>query len=983
MDSFIFARAMNMKSNIFNLSLFVEVFRLAGWRLPGILFFFFSTLFCTAQPILENGGFESGLGNWSQFLRNSGAATFSNSTASHNGTNALLVTVSATGTASNSVQLVSSSFAASSSDTYVLRFWANSSVLRGNLGVNLLGATPEFPQIPFEISTNPIGSYQEYLYAFKATGTVSIAFNFQNAGQYWLDDVEVLDVTNNDGFDVPMTYLWQWGELNFSRTNSLNIGWTGGDNDKSALLPDGSVAWIFNDSYSSTLDSFYSNIRGYSSLPRNCVVHQIGTNLIWMNDGNNTFFVPTNPAHIYWIAGCTAESNKLLVLLNELNNSPLTNVAMAVATLSLPDLKLEKITTLTSPGTDNFGDFVKGDDGYYYIYNGPKVARVPVGSLAVDSAWRYWNGSTWVADHTQNVAIPNFNVWSIARLGTSNYVSVFFPYLNFTDITAQFAPTPMGPWSSPVVVAKAAPQWGEIMYMPNICAGTDGNGVYTIGYSDNGSPENWFDKTYSDKSWYNPHFVTANLWRLSPYSIVHGNGGPGSRLSIKLAADQDYNNDYINNQWGAGVLNTTNWFNLFGHNGANSGVTDVPFYTFDGNKYASGAALVYKWDNEITGLQGNSTNNVALLDSFANVGNNCWYLSVTNLDAPFTNGYHVYFYYRGNTVGWGGWNYVRYYAGQTTNSPVQGVRQWNLYTTDTSNTGHFIQDTTPFNGDTTGETQGANYFVVSNLSGGAFDLLITNGNYGGVSAIEIVADSAATISTLTTSTNRAAYGATVTLTDVVNPAPPDGETVVFKDGNTTLGASALSGGEASYRSSILGTGVHSITAIYEGDGNYLASTSSISELIITPSIASPVAVPSANVYVGASVMLVCSNYHGTPPYNFQWQKSHDAINYADVDGAVTNSLTLFNLTTNDSAFYRLIFAANNSSATSSVVNLKVNVPPMISVQRNGEDLILTWPQQGTLLQATNLMGPWTTNDVTPPFTNHPTSPQMFYRVLTR
>ena len=507
-------------------------------RLAGILVLMVSATICWAKPILANGGFEAGLSHWSPKLRAGGNAKFADSTARHGGTNALLVTVAAAGTASNSVQLVSRSFQASRADTYVLRLWANSSVLRAHLGVNFLGATPAYPQIPFEISTNPVGHYQEYLYAFKASGKVSIAFNFQTAGRYWLDDVQVLDTTNNDGFNVRMTYLWQWGELNFARTNRLKIGWTGGDNDKSALLPDGSVAWLFNDSFASKLDSFYSNIRGNSSLPRNSLVHQIGTNLIWMNHGNNTFFVPTNPAHIYWIAGCQAEGNKLLVLLNELNNRPLTNVAMAVATLSLPDLKLDDIKTLTSPGTDNFGDFVKGDDGYYYIYNGPKVARVPVGSLAVNSAWKYWNGHAWVTNHTQNVALPQFHVWSIAKLGTSNYVSVFFPYLNFRDIEAQFAPTPMGPWSHPVIVAKAAPQWGEIMYMPNICAGTGSHGVYTIGYSDNGSLENGFAKTASDKSWYNPHFVTANLRQLSPYTKHRNHDKVGARSSPRHGSRQ-------------------------------------------------------------------------------------------------------------------------------------------------------------------------------------------------------------------------------------------------------------------------------------------------------------------------------------------------------------------------------------------------------------------------------------------------------------
>ncbi|HWD94342.1 MAG TPA: DUF5005 domain-containing protein [Verrucomicrobiae bacterium] len=496
--------------------------------------------FGAGAQILTNGGYESGLTGWTNFLSSGGSAAFAkDSIYPRKGTNALRVTVSNPGSASNSVRTVSASFNASSTNTYVLRFWANTDTTGAKLGVNFVGATPVYPQISFIISTNSLASgdqhYQEYLYAFKASGAVSVAFNFQSAAVYWLDDVEILDVANNDGFDVPMTYLWQWGQWNFAQTNSLKIGWTGGDNDKSALLPDGSVAWMFNDSFSSTLSSFYSNIRGGSSLPRNALLHQIGTNLVYENDGNNPYFLPNhvvdnqmplNPDGLYWIAGAIAGTNKLYVLLNGLNNSPLSNVCMAVATLSLPNLTLDGVVTnLTSPGTDNFGDLVKGDDGFYYIYNAAKVARVPAEQLAVDSAWRYWNGSAWVTDHTQNVAIPNFQGWSITRLAPSNYVAVYHPVLSL-DIYAQFAPTPMGPWTGDVKIATAGNQGAQGIfgcYMPNICAGTGSNGVYTIGYSDNGGDtEGWFTKLNNDKSWYNPHFVTANLLQLSPYTPPSG-----------------------------------------------------------------------------------------------------------------------------------------------------------------------------------------------------------------------------------------------------------------------------------------------------------------------------------------------------------------------------------------------------------------------------------------------------------------------------
>lgn len=48
----------------------------------------------------------------------------------------------------------------------------------------------------------------------------------------------------------------------------------------------------------------------------------------------------------------------------------------------------------------------------------------------------------------------------------------------------------------------------------------------------------------------------------------------------------------------------------------------------------------------------------------------------------------------------------------------------------------------------------------------------------------------------------------------------------------------------------------------------------------------------------------------------------------------------------------------------------------------GNNLTLKWPQ-GVLLQATNLAGPWTTNNATSPYNVSPSGAQMFYRILVQ
>jgi hypothetical protein len=470
---------------------------------------------------------------------------------------------------------------------------------------------------------------------------------------------------------------------------------------------------------------------------------------------------------------------------------------------------------------------------------------------------------------------------------------------------------------------------------------------------------------------------------VAPLTVLAGAGGAtGPRLAIKFAASLNYGFDAVTNGCPAGVLNTRQWFNLT--NGTGSGVTPVSFYSTNGVTQASRTMLVYNYPYQYNTIneQNPQPNNISLVDSYISI-NTGWYLSVTNLDAVFTNSYQLFFYFLGNgTNNVGGQNYVRYYSGLTTNTTVLGTRQWNLYTTTTARNQALIQDLTPANISMTGETPGANYFVITNLSGGAFDLLITNSFYGGVAAIEVVANQAPSSCALTASTGNAAYGTTVTFTNRVNPAPPNGEKIAFLDGTAILGTGTLAGGTATYSTSSLAAGYHSTTAVYGGDGSYLASTSSVVSLTVAaiPTLSVPEVLPASNVYVGTVVALVCSNYAGTPPYSFQWQMSATGSGYTNIIGATTNALVLSGVTTNAAGYYQLAFAADGLSVTSAVVQLTVNPLPVIVAQMTSGNVVLRWTQ-GTLLQATNLPGPWTTNYATSPYTNQPSNPQSFYKIL--
>jgi hypothetical protein len=95
---------------------------------------------------------------------------------------------------------------------------------------------------------------------------------------------------------------------------------------------------------------------------------------------------------------------------------------------------------------------------------------------------------------------------------------------------------------------------------------------------------------------------------------------------------------------------------------------------------------------------------------------------------------------------------------------------------------------------------------------------------------------AGTTTTLTSSANPAAVGSPVTFTATVGSAyATPGGTVTFMDGTTVLGTGNLSGGVATYTTSALGLGAHSITAVYAATGGFAGSTSSaVSQAVAQP-----------------------------------------------------------------------------------------------------------------------------------------------------
>jgi hypothetical protein len=79
------------------------------------------------------------------------------------------------------------------------------------------------------------------------------------------------------------------------------------------------------------------------------------------------------------------------------------------------------------------------------------------------------------------------------------------------------------------------------------------------------------------------------------------------------------------------------------------------------------------------------------------------------------------------------------------------------------------------------------------------------------------------------SLNPSTHGQAVTFTAVVTssgPGKPTGK-VIFKDGTINMGSAMLNDGVAKFTKSTLAVGTHTISASYQGDGFFTASTSPV------------------------------------------------------------------------------------------------------------------------------------------------------------
>ncbi len=466
--------------------------------------------------IFSNPGFESDFSGWTTSQGNGSASFVATTTSPYVGTKSALITVSSPGATFPSL---SATFTASSSQTYLLRYFAKAATNRPTMKIHISSASgPVYSAFTFNPSSN---GWEEYHVPFKASGATTVQFTFEQAAAYSLDELQVYD-TNSPAdhtgtiMDPVTSFMWHWGQTPGTAGGLMNT-----DNNISVPLPDGRVAWIFNDTYTGTTNP-YNNSAGTTQFRRNYMLIQNGTTLTPWVIGQNVF-TPANTANWYWPTDAFVEGSKLKVLMPEISSSG--DVGVVFATFSLPGLTLDGMSTGYLPWA--VGKVLDGGDGYFYLYNQKQVGRVAKGSFNTTSSWRFWDGSTWNTSSAAAVDLPNFNAaTALERLGPNNYVETYTTFVGAT-MRARFAPTPQGPWDATETVI-GTPAWEastSYYYMPYIHKETGQNGVYSVGYCDIGPSAADGDGTYlsnrpgKDQCFYNIEFFrTPNLLNISSYT---------------------------------------------------------------------------------------------------------------------------------------------------------------------------------------------------------------------------------------------------------------------------------------------------------------------------------------------------------------------------------------------------------------------------------------------------------------------------------
>lgn len=361
----------------------------------------------------------------------------------------------------------------------------------------------------------------------------------------------------------------------YGNDNTRTDDWTGGDGTHTVRLPDGRTLWLFSDTF---LDRVHppdpahgaphprrTSDTGTTPLLRHnsaVVMSRSGRLERTLTGGTPQApgpFFPDQPGAWRWpvralveprTPGAAEKVVRVLLWNRALGSGPWVfgvPRATEVATLSLPDLRLESITetvgqtSVADPGRRVlYGAGAVRDGRWTYVFGADDppgtnassayLARVPAGRLADRAAWRYWDGERW--QRAAGRAAPVLR--GTGRRGVGSAFSVLRDgrgWLLFTmdtgagggaaltSLTTYWSCSPHGPWHGPRGrIALPRPPGADprhtVVYNPQAHPEFTGTGGLLLSYDVNwlGPPGTTPDSRLNgDVDLYRPRFLRLRL----------------------------------------------------------------------------------------------------------------------------------------------------------------------------------------------------------------------------------------------------------------------------------------------------------------------------------------------------------------------------------------------------------------------------------------------------------------------------------------
>lgn len=352
--------------------------------------------------------------------------------------------------------------------------------------------------------------------------------------------------------DDQLTERWE----RYGDDNSRGDDWTGGDGTHSVALPDGRVLWLFSDTYLGPVHP-PPNLAGQPHSWRDANAPMVRNSAVLMGRSGRIertlaapLFPGTGAGEWRWPVAARVEPRspgaqeqvvRVLLWTRTAGTGPYiygVPTATEVATLTLPDLRLDSLTQVLDqrrvPDPARrvlYGTTMVDDGEWTYVFGGDDgqapvrrayVARIEHGRLGSPRDWRYWDGERWRAGAPGTPVLGDGrrrgvgSAFGVVRdAGTYVLFTMAAGTAGLSTVTSYWACSPTGPWHGPAKGFTAPLPDGTVAaYNPQAHQAVSGSGRLVLSYD-----VNWLDAAPAtaqahlsrNVALYRPRFVSLRL----------------------------------------------------------------------------------------------------------------------------------------------------------------------------------------------------------------------------------------------------------------------------------------------------------------------------------------------------------------------------------------------------------------------------------------------------------------------------------------